>query len=96
MNNREYQVQGSFTNFISIYTNYGQITVTVINNSTYAATNIGVEDVLPSGYAFVSVTATNGDYSETTATWDIPSIAIGATASLEMTVNVRMLMTILM
>ncbi|WP_299797789.1 gliding motility-associated C-terminal domain-containing protein [uncultured Maribacter sp.] len=63
-------------------------TVTVINNSTYAATNIGVEDVLPSGYAFVSAAATDGDYSETTATWDIPSIAIGATASLEMTVNV--------
>ncbi|WP_405399568.1 gliding motility-associated C-terminal domain-containing protein [Maribacter sp. Asnod2-G09] len=63
-------------------------TVTVINNSTYAATNIGVEDVLPSGYEFVAATATDGDYSETTSTWDIPSIAIGATASLEMTVNV--------
>ncbi|WP_324024062.1 gliding motility-associated C-terminal domain-containing protein [Maribacter sp. BPC-D8] len=63
-------------------------TVTVMNNSTYAATNIGVEDVLPSGYEFIAATATDGDYSETTSTWDIPSIAIGATASLEMTVNV--------
>ncbi|MDF4201878.1 gliding motility-associated C-terminal domain-containing protein [Maribacter sp. SA7] len=63
-------------------------TVTVTNNSTYEATNIGVEDVLPSGYEFVSATATDGAYSETTSTWDIPSIAIGATASLEMTVYV--------
>ncbi|WP_166638530.1 Ig-like domain-containing protein [Maribacter spongiicola] len=63
-------------------------TVTVTNNSTYEATNVGVEDVLPSGYEFVSATATDGDYSETSSTWDIPSIAIGATASLEMTVNV--------
>ncbi|WP_405410808.1 gliding motility-associated C-terminal domain-containing protein [Maribacter sp. Asnod1-A12] len=63
-------------------------TVTATNNSTYAATNVGIEDVLPFGYQFVSASATDGVYSESTSTWDIPSIAIGATASLEMTVNV--------
>ena len=63
-------------------------TVSVTNNSTYEATNVGVEDVLPSGYEFVSATATEGVYNETTSTWDIPNIAIGATASLEMTVTV--------
>ena len=63
-------------------------TITATNNSTYEATNIGIEDVLPSGYILVSTTADAGDYNETTTTWEIPSIAIGATASLEMTVTV--------
>ncbi len=63
-------------------------TITASNNSTYEATNIGIEDVLPSGYVLVSHTSGLGAYDETTSTWEIPSIAIGATATLEMTVTV--------
>ena len=63
-------------------------TVTATNNSTYEATNIGIEDVLPSGYVLVSHTSDLGVYNETTSTWEIPSIPIGATATLEMTVTV--------
>jgi uncharacterized repeat protein (TIGR01451 family)/gliding motility-associated-like protein len=63
-------------------------TVTATNNSTYDATNIGVEDVLPSGYTLVSHTADLGAYNETIATWEIASIAISETATLEMTVTV--------
>ncbi|QCX01873.1 DUF11 domain-containing protein [Aggregatimonas sangjinii] len=64
-------------------------TITATNNSAYEATNIGIEDVLPDGFAMVSHVADLGVYNETTATWEIPSIAIGATATLEMTVTVR-------
>ncbi|MFS4492747.1 HYR domain-containing protein [Maribacter sp. 2308TA10-17] len=63
-------------------------TVTATNNSSYDATNIGIEDILPSGYILVSTSADTGTYNETTFTWEIPFIAIGTTASLEMTVTV--------
>ena len=63
-------------------------TITATNNSTYEATNIGIEDVLPSSYILMSHIADAGAYTENTATWEIPSIAIGATATLEMTVTV--------
>ena len=63
-------------------------TVTATNNSEYEATNIGIEDVLPSGYVLISTIADNGVYNETTGTWEIQAIAIGATATLEMTVTV--------
>mgnify|MGYP000394657623 CR=1 FL=1 len=63
-------------------------TVTATNNSTYEATNIGIEDVLPEGYILVSTSSDAGTYSETTGTWEIPSIAIGGIATLEMTVTV--------
>lgn len=63
-------------------------TVTTTNNGAYAATNIGIEDVLPSGYTLVSHTADLGAYNETMATWEIPLIAIGETATLKMTVTV--------
>ena len=58
-------------------------TITGTNNSTYEATNIGVEDVLPSGYTLVSHTADLGAYNETTGTWEIPSIPVGTMASLD-------------
>jgi len=62
--------------------------VIVRNNSAYEATNIGIEDVLPSGYVLVSHTADYGAYNETTSTWEIPSLPIDTEASLEMTVTV--------
>ncbi|MBU2947429.1 gliding motility-associated C-terminal domain-containing protein [Zobellia uliginosa] len=62
--------------------------VIVGNNDAYEATNIGIEDVLPSGYILVSHTADYGAYNETTSTWEIPSLPINTEASLEMTVTV--------
>ena len=63
-------------------------TITATNNSTYDATNIGIEDTLPSGYELVSTTADIGAYNVAIATWEIPVIAPNATATLEMTVTV--------
>ncbi|HEA21183.1 MAG TPA: DUF11 domain-containing protein [Pricia antarctica] len=63
-------------------------TVTATNNSNYDATTIGIEDVLPRGYALVSHSADLGTYNETIATWEIPTITVGQTAALQMTVNV--------
>ena len=63
-------------------------TVTAANNSSYDATTIGIEDVLPRGYILVSHTADLGTYNEAIATWEIPTITVGQTAALQMTVNV--------
>ena len=63
-------------------------TVTATNNSTFEATNIGIEDILPRGYILVSHAETLGAYDEAIGIWEIPSIAIGETATLEMTVTV--------
>mgnify|MGYP000539146122 CR=1 FL=1 len=63
-------------------------TVSASNNSSYDATNIGIEDVLPSGYQLVSSEANLGTYNEAIGTWEIPVIAIGETATLQMTVTV--------
>ncbi len=63
-------------------------TVTATNNSTYDATHIGIEDVLPSGYTLVSHASDSGAYNEAIGTWEIESIAIGETATLDMTVTV--------
>ncbi|WP_430907143.1 gliding motility-associated C-terminal domain-containing protein [Maribacter sp. 2-571] len=62
--------------------------ITVTNNSTYEATNIGIEDQLPQGYVLVSTNTANGVYEEVSQTWEIPSIAPSDTAILEMTVTV--------
>ncbi|WP_209401197.1 gliding motility-associated C-terminal domain-containing protein [Pseudozobellia sp. WGM2] len=64
-------------------------TVTVTNNSEYVATNVGIEDVLPSGYTLVSHTSDLGQYDESIFSWDIPAIEIDQTATLEMTVTVN-------
>ena len=64
-------------------------TVTVTNNSEYVATNVGIEDVLPSGYTLVSHTSDLGQYDESIFSWDIPAIEIDQTATLEMTATVN-------
>ncbi len=63
-------------------------TIAATNNSTYDATNIGIEDALPTGYSLESVVASHGGYNETISTWEIPLITAGETATLEMTVTV--------
>jgi len=63
-------------------------TITVHNNSTYDATNIGIEDALPTGFALVSHTTDQGSYDQTISTWEIPVINSGGAATLEMTTTV--------
>ncbi|MEO0528187.1 MAG: gliding motility-associated C-terminal domain-containing protein, partial [Bacteroidota bacterium] len=63
-------------------------TITATNNSIYDATNVGIEDALPSGYSFETASADLGVYDDAIATWEIPLISSGATATLEITVTV--------
>lgn len=63
--------------------------VEAANNGANTATNIQVQDVLPSGVTFVSASASAGTYNSGTGIWTIPSIAAGNDVVLDITVTVN-------
>ena len=60
-------------------------TVTVNNAGPDVAENVMVRDTLPSGVTQQSAIASSGAYSEATRVWTIPSLSVGASASLQIT-----------
>ncbi|MFI9318260.1 hypothetical protein ACIGXI_00525 [Kitasatospora aureofaciens] len=56
--------------------------VAVHNNGPDRATGVTVDDPLPDGLAFLSATATAGDYDPATGVWSVGTLAAGATATL--------------
>ncbi|MEY8848926.1 gliding motility-associated C-terminal domain-containing protein, partial [Psychroserpens sp. XS_ASV72] len=65
-------------------------TITVANEGFVTAIGVVVEDILPSGYSFVSaiVTVNNGSYSDTTGLWTVGNLNSGQVAILQITVEV--------
>ncbi|WP_192938325.1 gliding motility-associated C-terminal domain-containing protein [Flagellimonas hadalis] len=63
--------------------------VSVANNGPHVATNVDVEDSLPSGFSFVSYAATSGSYNASTGLWQVGAIANGGTEILVLTVRVN-------
>ncbi|PSR53278.1 hypothetical protein AHMF7605_06905 [Adhaeribacter arboris] len=65
-------------------------TVTVQNNETNAATNVVVEDILPSGLNFVSATSSAGTYDLATGKWTLgTSLLPGAANAQTLTLTVK-------
>jgi uncharacterized repeat protein (TIGR01451 family)/gliding motility-associated-like protein len=64
-------------------------TILVTNDGNTIFSNIEVSDVLPSGYNFISATASSGSFNQTTGLWVIPTIAENGQATLTMTVTVN-------
>ncbi|MEZ4793208.1 MAG: gliding motility-associated C-terminal domain-containing protein, partial [Gelidibacter sp.] len=62
--------------------------ITITNEGLVTATNIIVDEVLPSGYNYVSSLATEGIYSETNGTWTVAQLGPGEIEILEITVEV--------
>ncbi|MGD1870798.1 MAG: malectin domain-containing carbohydrate-binding protein, partial [Neomegalonema sp.] len=67
--------------------------LSVANDGNVAATGVQVEDLLPSGYTFVSSNASAGTYDESTGLWDVGGVAGGATETLDITVTVEEVLT---
>ncbi|MDT0539394.1 PKD domain-containing protein [Croceitalea sp. P059] len=65
-----------------------QFTITVSNSGMSDATNIGIEEVLPNGYAYQSSEASIGTYDEVDGFWEIAILANSETATLVITVEV--------
>ncbi|WP_223552027.1 gliding motility-associated C-terminal domain-containing protein, partial [Aestuariivivens sp. NBU2969] len=63
-------------------------TIVVSNLSDFDATNVEINEVIPSGYEFVSATITSGSYSDLNGLWVIPNISGGGIEILEITVRV--------
>ncbi|MFD2568565.1 T9SS type B sorting domain-containing protein, partial [Pseudotenacibaculum haliotis] len=64
-------------------------TITLQNNSVVEASNILVEDILPSGYEYVSHTTSNGAYDEFLGEWRIVSLSGNGSATLSLEVKVN-------
>lgn len=62
--------------------------IIVSNVGDTSATNVEVNDLLPTGVTYISSDATLGSYNSVTGVWAIPTLAAGATATLLITVTV--------
>jgi uncharacterized repeat protein (TIGR01451 family) len=60
-------------------------TVTVANNGPDAATNVALQDILPTGVQYQSSTATEGSFDPTSTTWTVGTVAVGVTETLTIT-----------
>ncbi|MGB5435324.1 MAG: gliding motility-associated C-terminal domain-containing protein, partial [Maribacter sp.] len=63
-------------------------TITVTNDGPSDATGIVIEDVLASGYDFISATTSAGTFDEVIGSWDIAALLNGASETLEITATV--------
>ena len=63
-------------------------TITVSNTGPQLATNIGIEEQLPSGYRLVNAQPDSGNYDEGAGFWDIDTLDAFSTTSLRITVEV--------
>lgn len=64
-------------------------TIKVKNNGPGNASNVSASDPLPNGITFVSYSATQGSYNNTTGLWTVGSLANGASATLTITVKIN-------
>ena len=63
-------------------------TITVANNGEYDATNIGIDEILPTGYKFVDSDMSHGIYDVSNGFWSIPLLKISTQAILKLNVEV--------
>jgi len=63
-------------------------TITITNEGTVSGSNVIITEQLPSGYEFVSVDTTIGEYSETSGLWTIDALEADDIHILEITANV--------
>lgn len=64
-------------------------TITVNNGGPSIATNVAVQDQLPTGFTFISAVPSQGTFDNTTAIWTVGTINNGANATLQITVTVN-------
>ena len=62
--------------------------ITVSNQGSSTATNVGIEEALPSGYRLISSHVDNGVYDEPSGFWEVDRLDPLETASLNLTVEV--------
>jgi len=64
-------------------------TVTLLNSGLQAASGVTLRDSLPAGLTYVSSTASQGAYDNTTGSWSVGGLAPGASATLNLTATIN-------
>ncbi|MCS6796277.1 MAG: DUF11 domain-containing protein, partial [Raineya sp.] len=64
-------------------------TITASNAGPDPATNVVVNDLLPTGYTFVSATPSQGTYSNTTGVWSVGNLGVSGSATLTIVATVN-------
>jgi uncharacterized repeat protein (TIGR01451 family)/gliding motility-associated-like protein len=64
-------------------------TIVVRNNGVADATGVSVNDLLPSGYTYVSATVTTGSYNNLNGVWTVGNLGNGGSATLTITATVN-------
>ncbi|MBB6236584.1 putative repeat protein (TIGR01451 family), partial [Pedobacter sp. AK013] len=65
-------------------------TITAGNNGPSDATGVSVADLLPAGYQFVSASATQGTYNQSTGVWTVGNLNSGANSVLTITATIKL------
>ena len=87
--NMDLAVTKTVSDLTPVVNNEITFTISLINNSTIPATNVQIEDILPSGYEYVSHRTSKGVYDEQTGIWGMSSVGISASETLTITVKVK-------
>lgn len=64
-------------------------TLKVINKGPSTATNVALNEVLKSGYSYVSSSTNNGSYNNVTGLWSIGNMSVGQEVTLTVVANVK-------
>ncbi|MDX6191255.1 gliding motility-associated C-terminal domain-containing protein [Flavobacterium sp. Fl-318] len=64
-------------------------TITADNIGSLKATNLEVQDILPTGYQFVSSSTSSGTFDAGTGIWKIPAVDVNSVQTLTLKVKVR-------
>lgn len=64
-------------------------TITLTNNGPFTATDVLLEDLLPNGLTYVSNSVSVGSYDVAHNQWLVPSVAVGATPTLQLYAQVN-------
>ncbi len=83
------QLLKTVTNTIANVGDTLEFILEVKNNGISHATGVIVEDVIPNGYNYVSHIASQGDYNNYTGIWNVETVLVDATATLQLFVIVN-------
>jgi uncharacterized repeat protein (TIGR01451 family)/CSLREA domain-containing protein len=64
-------------------------TITATNIGPNSTDNVTVNDLLPTGLSYVSSTASAGSYNPVSGVWDVGSLGVSGTATLQLTATVN-------
>jgi uncharacterized repeat protein (TIGR01451 family) len=84
------ELDKSVSNVMPLVASNIDFTIAVTNVGPDTATNVDVTDVIPSGFAYVSDSATQGTYNNGTGVWTVGTLLINQTETLTLTVTVNL------